>query len=417
MSKRERISSIGSLKINRISILNQLDSNFQLKKEYVNQKNLEKLKEFLFNHKNNEKLVDKYLTYIQSVNNNINYKENNNYKSNPLSKKSKIIREHNILKKIDFNTNSSKDNELTNNKITELNLFSNNSHNNNFTLYNKINFPNKKNDIVLNLPLLININKEKNSHSKIINNIHLYKNINKSSSFINNFEYFNISSPSVKIFNDIKNNKKNLFTNERIKNSYYKTPIIKVKNNYTDKEIQTNFDEIMDNNIGKKHLKKNNNNKILKEENDESSSNEFDNIKEIEKIISRSSLNIHNNNRINNNYKNYIKNNFNNNKNCTSLLNNSDNEIESKNEFILLKSLYKIKTDIKNNQYIEQSKTSRNIIFKTENNTNKKPNISSLNKNINTFNRNNAFRTNNKLNKKKKIKEFDNIFLYDNKNK
>ena len=424
MSQKNRKLNFGSLKINHISLLNQSGFNFSLKKVFINQKNLEKLKEFLFNHKNSEKPVDVYLTSIQSINNSINIKENN-FQSNPLTKKNKIIKKHNILKRIDFNTNPLKDSDFNYNKGTDLNLLTHTPHNN-LTYNNNINSGNKVNETTLNLPLLTNNNKEKNGPSKIINNIHLYKYVNKSSPFINNndLEYFNISSPSVKVFNNIKNKKKNIFTNEKIKNSYYGTERIKAKKNYTDKEIQTNLDEIMNNDGENKNIKKvycfsNNknekNNKLNEEKDNESSSNDFDNIKEIENIISKSSINIHSNEN-GNNYQNYIKHNFNKN-NYINVLNNSENDIDNKNEYILLKSLYKLKNDIKTNQFFEQSKTSRNIFLKTEQKTNQNSNISYLKKNINLFNSRKGYKDNKKLNKIKRIKDLGKLLLYDEKKK
>ena len=199
--KRSLHKEIGSFKLNRISLINQSGFKFLLKKVIVNQNNLDTLKEIIINNKDIEKPFDIYFTPISNVNPNIKKKEN---KSNPLLEKNKIIKKHNILKKIDFNS-SILENTKYNNK------------NNNFTLYNYNNFSlgNKmNNEISLNLPLLLNTNRENNNSSKKIN-INLHKNINISSSY--NIFQPNISSPSIRIFNNIKKN--NLFTNEIIKNT------------------------------------------------------------------------------------------------------------------------------------------------------------------------------------------------------
>lgn len=416
--KRKLHKEIGSFKLNRVSLINQSGFKFLLKKVIVNQNNLNTLKEIIINNKNIEKPFDIYFTPISNINPNIKKKEN---KSNPLLEKNKIIKKHNILKKIDFNCSIVKNTEHSNK-------------NNNFTLYKNTNFSsgNKiNNEISLNLPLLLNTNRENNNSSKKIN-INLHKNINMSSSY-NNFQP-NICSPSIRIFNNIKKN--NLFTNEIIKNTCTDIPKT-LKSNYTDKEIQTNLDfdyslnKEKDNNHKDKATKKYNyinlhikmKHSKSNEEIDESSSNEFNDIKEIEKIISKSSLNIYqhqNKNKEKHNKYNYDK------KNYINVLNNSNYE-EEKDEYILLNSLYKIKNykNHKNNnnkyfQWIEQSHTSRSNYMKTDNCMNKKLNKGKKNYyylNNNLFNKCNISKENNNANGKEKIKELDVFIPYNDKNK
>ena len=421
IKNRKNHMKIGSFKLNRISLINQSGFNFLLKKIYLNQKNLEELKEIMMNNKNKEKPFDIYFTPVQSINSNIKKKE---IKSNPLLERNKIIKKHNILKNLNFNSN----------------IFKINSHkknDNNLTLYNRnITLGKKMNsELSLNLPLLSNTKRENNNSSKKVNKINLYKNINTSISY-NNFQP-NISSPSIKIFNDIKKN--NLFTNEKIKTKCSDIPK-KIKANYTDKEIQTNLD--FDYSINKE--KENNDKKSqnsyyinlnakkkkfkINENLDESSSNEFDDIKEIEKIISKSSLNIHQNLNKNNykktNYDNFNKNNY------ISVLNKSDYEIQkdnnNKNDYILLNSLYKVKNyknennENKHLQNFNQSQIDRRNYMKTEFIINKKlinekKNHFCMNKNL--FNRSNMSKENNKLNGKKRIKELNELIPYNDRKK
>ena len=434
----------GLFKVNNISLLRQSGFNFPLKKIQINNNNLDIFTKILINNKKVEKPFNIYFTPIQKINPNKKNK-NNKDKPYPLSEKNKIIRKHNILKKIDFNVNFNKDKTKNN-----LNIF-----NNKLTLYNTNNFNLKfrnkiNNEIELNLPFVAQTSREKKRDSIKMNNIS--KNLISSSSY-NNFQ-------SSKIFTSVnlnrsKNNfnKKynNIFTNEKIKNTYKEIP---GRNKlYIDKEIQTNLDfpkkkdEEKDQNIQKnENIEKGesketdlnsikNTNYInlnikpkkfnITEDNDESS-NDLDNMREIENIISKSSLNIHNERKVNNsfnitkndtfnhrNYDIYNKNNY------INFTNNTDKENESKNrnEFILLKNLYNAKYFQNHyNQFYEFSKTSRNIITNTECNINriikkkksKKNNI--LNKNINLFNRSNFSKSN--LNKRSKIKELDDLMPY-----
>ena len=156
--KRNFYINIGSFKLNRISLLKQSGFNILLKKLYIPQRKLDIFKESLINNKG-EKPFDIYFTPIQNINTNIKLK-GNNYKTNPLSEKNKIIKRHNILKKIDFNTNSLKNNLDRNNKL-ELYLYNNSNNNNYNNIYNtRTNLTiNKLNNEVLNLPFLTKIMK------------------------------------------------------------------------------------------------------------------------------------------------------------------------------------------------------------------------------------------------------------------
>ena len=434
----------GLFKVNNISLLRQSGFNFPLKKIQINNNNLDIFTKILINNKKVEKPFNIYFTPIQKINPNKKNK-NNKDKPYPLSEKNKIIRKHNILKKIDFNVNFNKDKTKNN-----LNIF-----NNKLTLYNTNNFNLKfrnkiNNEIELNLPFIAQTSREKKRDSIKMNNIS--KNLISSSSY-NNFQSSN-NFTSVNLYRSKNNfNKKynNIFTNEKIKNTCKEIP--RRNKLYIDKEIQTNLDfpkkkdEEKDQNIQKnENIEKGesketdlnsikNTNYInlnikpkkfnITEDNDESS-NDLDNMREIENIISKSSLNIHNERKVNNsfnitkndtfnhrNYDSYNKNNY------INFTNNTDKENESKNrnEFILLKNLYNAKYFQNHyNQFYEFSKTSRNIIPNTECNINriikkkksKKNNI--LNKNINLFNRSNFSKSN--LNKRSKIKELDDLMPY-----
>ena len=223
----------GLFKVNNISLLRQSGFNFPLKKIQINNNNLDIFTKILINNKKVEKPFNIYFTPIQKINPNKKNK-NNKDKPYPLSEKNKIIRKHNILKKIDFNVNFNKDKTKNN-----LNIF-----NNKLTLYNTNNFNLKfrnkiNNEIELNLPFIAQTSREKKRDSIKMNNIS--KNLISSSSY-NNFQ-------SSKIFTSVnlnrsKNNfnKKynNIFTNEKIKNTYKEIP---GRNKlYIDKEIQTNLD-------------------------------------------------------------------------------------------------------------------------------------------------------------------------------
>ena len=434
----------GLFKVNNISLLKQSGFKFPLKKIQINNNNLNIFTEILRNNKKIEKPFNIYFSPIQKINPNKKIKRNND-KPYPLSEKTKIIKKHNILKKIDFNINFFKD-KINNN----LNIFNSKlalTNNNNFNL----NFSNKiNNEIELNLPFVAHTSREKKRDS--IKRNDFSKNLISSSSY-NNFQSSQIFS-SFKLYRSKDNfNKKysSLFTNEKIKNIYKENP---GKNKlYIDKKIQTNLDfpkkedkeknkDIEKNeNIDKNENKENNLKNINKskyinlnlkskkfkinEDNDESSS-DLDNMKEIENIISKSCLNIHQERKINNSFNltnniNYNTNNYDifNKNNYTNFVNKTDNEIESRNrkEYILLKHLYNAKY-IQNHykQFYELSKT-RNININTESNLNritkktKIKNNDSLYKNINLFNRSN-FSKEIGLNKRKKIKELNDLMPY-----
>lgn len=411
--------NLGSFKINRISLLNQSGFNISLKKVLIPKSKLSILKEISVN-KNSEKPFDIYFTPMNNINANIKIKKDNNYKTNPLSEKNKIIRKHNILQKIDFNTNTIKNNTTKSNNKIELNLYNNNiiintnynknNRNNNSNYNNNLNTQGNKsnslnmlyNENKISLPLLTNTNRESNKTSKkSITNLYknnLYKNTNISSSY-NNFLNFNTSSTSVKFLKNMKKYK-SIFSNEKIKKTY--AEIIKSsKPNCSDKEIQTN-EELSTNNKDKSeynnkcmNIKIKNNENKSNEDNEESSSNDFDDMKEIEKIISKSTRNIltKNINNYNNSY--YHRNNLRRIGSYFNSPNNSENEGDEKNEYILLKSLYKVKNDkIKKSKIVNQNKTTHNIFLNTENNINRNShnesrNKHNLNKYINCFNKSN----------------------------
>ena len=96
--------NLGSIKIHKISLLNQSGFKFSLKKVYVNQNKIDALKELMMNRKNTQKPFDIYFTPVQNINSN-NFNKENNFKQNRLAEKSKIVKKHNILQKIDFNAN------------------------------------------------------------------------------------------------------------------------------------------------------------------------------------------------------------------------------------------------------------------------------------------------------------------------
>ena len=406
--KRNFYINIGSFKLNRISLLKQSGFNILLKKLYIPQRKLDIFKESLINNKG-EKPFDIYFTPIQNINTNIKLK-GNNYKTNPLSEKNKIIKRHNILKKIDFNTNSLKNNLDRNNKL-ELYLYNNSNNNNYNNIYNtRTNLTiNKLNNEVLNLPFLTNTNREQNKISKKTN-IQLYKNINTSSSY-NDFLPIDISSPSVKQLNNIKKYD-NIFTNEKIKNTYVDI-LKKLKPNCSNKEIQTNISNI--------NKKENNEKKIIHNKDlnsndfsDETSSNDIDDIKEIENIISKSNLKKYNKNINNYQSDNYYKN--------DTDINKSQNILKNKNRsnFILLKGLYGENNNlIKNNynQFYQQSKTSRNIFLKGDNSLGKKnerknKSIYYMNNNKNFILGNNISKEYKEINKRKSLNEKDKLAPY-----
>ena len=110
--------NIASFKLNRISLLNQSQFNPSLNNMFVN------------------KIINKNIFQSENIE-----------KINPLANKNKIIKKHNILKKIDFNANISKTNLLkkNNSKSNEFSLI------NNKTTSPRIIFQNKK----IHLPILM----------------------------------------------------------------------------------------------------------------------------------------------------------------------------------------------------------------------------------------------------------------------
>ena len=450
--KRKKLNiNDGIFKVNNISLLKQSGFNFPLKKIQINNNNLDIFKEILINSKKVEKPFNIFFTPIQKINPNKKIKNNVKPKPYPLSEKNKIIRKHNILKKIDFNVNYFKDrlnNDVNkfNNKL-KLTLYNNNNFNLIFS--NKIN-----NKIELNIPFVAQTSREKRDSIKINN---FSKNLTSSFSF-NNLKSSNFSS--FKLYrnkNNLNTNFNNIFTNEKIKNTCCE--FLGKNKLYIDKEIQTNLDFPKKEDKGKKennnekneNLGENENKEInikninkskyinlnikstkykFTDNNDESSSNDLDNMKEIENIISKSSLNIHQERKINNscilaNKANYNNNNYDNydifhKNNYINFVKKTDNGSESKNkdEFILLKNLYNVKYIQKHyNQFYEICKTNRNIITKTQSNFNrikklkKRNKTNSLNKNINIFNRSNLSKEN-ILIKRNKIKDLDDLMPY-----
>lgn len=152
--------------------------------------------------------------------------------------------------------------------------------------------------------------------------------------------------------------KNSIFTNEKIKSTNIQIPK-KLNLNYIDKGIQINTDDLI-----KRENKEKNDNYInldkkemginTSEKNEESSSNEFENIREIENLISKSSRSI-NIDKNRNNYKNPNKRKF------FKSLNNLEYEMknENKNEFIFLHDLFRLRNNISqtNFQFLQKSKT------------------------------------------------------------
>lgn len=298
-SKVRSYINIASFKLNRISLLNQSQFN-------------------------------PLLYSIYKINNKMNLLQQERNKINPLTRKNKIIKKHNILKKIDFNINSNqanqqKHNNIYTNKSSLLNnksrlikspyehRASNNIHlpilayNNNLMILNS----NKNNDN--SFRKLNQNNNMKNSNSFTFNSI-LSKNNFPNSSKNNNLPYFN-----------------NITRNDTIKS---------FRPNFTNKEIQTSEELIS---LEYQHNNKNENNKsrnkaykiVIKsklnsnEKNDEDSSDDLDYKKEIEKIITtKSKSNIKNLKGINDYYTN----------------NNSKTRNTNDTNYISLRSLFKIKS-------------------------------------------------------------------------
>ena len=297
-SKVRSYINIASFKLNRISLLNQSQFN-------------------------------PLLYSIYKINNNMNLLQQERNKINPLTRKNKIIKKHNILKKIDFNINSNqanqqKHNNIYTNKSSLLNnksrlikspyehRASNNIHlpilayNNNLMILNS----NKNNDN--SFRKLNQNNNMKNSNSFTFNSI-LSKNNFPNSSKNNNLPYFN-----------------NITRNDTIKS---------FRPNFTNKEIQTSEElislEYQRNNKNENNKSRNKAYKIViksklnsNEKNDEDSSDDFDYKKEIEKIITtKSKSNIKNLKGINDYYTN----------------NNSKTRNTNDTNYISLRSLFKIK--------------------------------------------------------------------------
>ena len=298
-SKVRSYINIASFKLNRISLLNQSQFN-------------------------------PLLYSIYKINNNMNLLQQERNKINPLTRKNKIIKKHNILKKIDFNINSNqanqqKHNNIYTNKSSLLNnksrlikspyehRASNNIHlpilayNNNLMILNS----NKNNDN--SFRKLNQNNNMKNSNSFTFNSI-LSKNNFPNSSKNNNLPYFN-----------------NITRNDTIKS---------FRPNFTNKEIQTSEElislEYQRNNKNENNKSRNKAYKIViksklnsNEKNDEDSSDDFDYKKEIEKIITtKSKSNIKILKGINDYYTN----------------NNSKTRNKNDTNYISLRSLYKIKS-------------------------------------------------------------------------
>ena len=246
------------------------------------------------------------------------FQNENIEKINPLTKKNKIIKKHNILKKIDFNVNTIKTNLLkkNNNTANDLSLINNK----NFSPRNF--FKNKK----INLPILIyNKNNKllqisKNNKKNNTNRINLQKNIHMKNSTSFSFNSLNQ-----------RNNKNGANNSLKI-----------LKPSFTDKEIQTSDDlrSIFNENKENKSIRyKINIKRNSNEKNEEDSSDDFDYKKEIEKILKNKP-----------NMKNIpgIKNIFYNTKKI---------KINKYNNYVLLKSLYKIK-NFKNDKFY---KTEQNM--------------------------------------------------------
>ena len=297
-SKVRSYINIASFKLNRISLLNQSQFN-------------------------------PLLYSIYKINNKMNLLQQERNKINPLTRKNKIIKKHNILKKIDFNINSNQANQQKHNNIytNKSSLLNNKSrlikspyehrasnniylpilaYNNNLMILNS----NKNNDN--SFRKLNQNNNMKNSNSFTFNSI-LSKNNFPNSSKNNNLPYFN-----------------NITRNDTIKS---------FRPNFTNKEIQTSEElislEYQRNNKNENNKSRNKAYKIViksklnsNEKNDEDSSDDFDYKKEIEKIITtKSKSNIKYLKGINDYYTN----------------NNSKTRNTNDTNYISLRSLFKIK--------------------------------------------------------------------------
>jgi hypothetical protein len=293
--------NIEPFKINTISLLKQSNLNISLKKLNIPKSKLN----LLIKSKNIKNSSNIFFSPIRINSEN----KENKKKLNPFLIKNKIVKKHNLLQKIDFNLNSLKNNnENSSNKNTELKLYNNNS---DFLYYYSYNSNNNQNNNNLNSSNNINLERAINfqfftqmNNDLIQNsknrkpNYNLYKYINTSQSF-NNFDPFdNSSSSNIKL--NIFEKYNELFTNDKLKKIYFHNPE-KLNQNKTHKLIKHKKDKDINSENNKKSRNKSNilpNNKTENSKNknnsnnEESSSNEdnFD-MKEIEKIISKSSYN------------------------------------------------------------------------------------------------------------------------------
>lgn len=349
--------NIGPFKINSISLLKQSNLNMSLKKLNIPKSKLN----ILVKNKNIKNSFNIFFTPIKI---NLDNKENKK-KLNPLLIKNKIVKKHNLLQKLDFNLDSlKKNNAKSSNKNIKLKLHNNNS---DFLYYNGYNTNintnnlNSSNNIdldrTINFKNITHINNDLNQNSNNkITNYNLFKHINTSPTF-NNFTPLDNFSLYIKKLN-IFGKYNELFTNDKLKKTYFQNPT-KLKQSKTqrliinkkDKDInsQTNKQSRNKSNIlpnNKTENSKNNNN------NEESSSNEdnFD-MKEIEKIISKSSYNF-----CSPKNSKYFKN---------KLLNKNKSKLDVKN-YIALNSLYRMKNYSKsNNLSFGRRKTPFNNYAKT----------------------------------------------------
>ena len=297
-SKVRSYINIASFKLNRISLLNQSQFN-------------------------------PLLYSIYKINNKMNLLQQERNKINPLTRKNKIIKKHNILKKIDFNINSNQAYQQKNNNIyTNKSILLNNRSRLIKSPYehratNNIHLP----ILAYNNNLMI-LNSNKNNDNSFRK---LYQNNNMKNS--NSFTFNSILSKNHFPNSSKNNNLPNL--NDITRNDTIKS----FRPNYTNKEIQTSEELIS---LEYQHNNKNENNKsrnkaykiVIKskfnhnEKNDEDSSDDFDYKKEIEKIITtKSKSNIKNLKGINDYYTN----------------NNSKTRNTNDTNYISLRSLFKIK--------------------------------------------------------------------------
>ena len=298
-SKVRSYINIASFKLNRISLLNQSQFN-------------------------------PLLYSIYKINNKMNLLQQERNKINPLTRKNKIIKKHNILKKIDFNINSNQAYQQKNNNIyTNKSILLNNRSRLIKSPYehratNNIHLP----ILAYNNNLMI-LNSNKNNDNSFRK---LYQNNNMKNS--NSFTFNSILSKNHFPNSSKNNNLPNL--NDITRNDTIKS----FRPNFTNKEIQTSEELIS---LEYQHNNKNENNKsrnkaykiVIKsklnsnEKNDEDSSDDFDYKKEIEKIITtESKSNIKNLKGINDYYPN----------------NNSKTRNKNDTNYISLRSLYKIKS-------------------------------------------------------------------------